>query len=84
MVIDYWKLILLTLAITELLKDDVIKNRKALPWVAIIVSVVIAVVYAGVGNGVDWSAVLGGLSAGVITTGLYKLVKDYVRAMRRM
>jgi uncharacterized membrane protein len=83
MVIDYWKLILLTLAITELLKDDVIKNRKALPWVAIVISVVIAVVYAGVGNGVDWSAVLRGLSAGVITTGLYKLVKDYVRAMRR-
>ena len=83
MVIAYWKLILLTLAITELAKDDVVKNRKTLPWVAIIVSVVIAVVYAGLGNGIDWSAVLRGLSAGVITTGMYKLVKDYVRAMRR-
>ena len=83
MVIAYWKLILLTLAITELLKDDVIKNRKSLPWWAMVISVVLAVVYAGLGNGIDWSAVLRGLSAGVITTGTYKLVKDYIRAMKR-
>lgn len=83
MVIAYWKIILLTLAVTELVKDDVIKNRKLLPWLAIVVSVVISLVYAVLASQDLVAALLRGLSAGVITTGAYKLVKDYIRAIMR-
>lgn len=83
MVIAYWKLILLTLAITELAKDDVLKNRKVLPWLAVVVSVALSLAYAGLTTQELLPALLRGLTAGVITTGAYKLVKDYVRAMRR-
>lgn len=83
MVIAYWKIILLTLAVTELAKDDVIKNRKILPWLAIVVSVVISLAYAVLASQELVPALIRGLSAGVITTGAYKLVKDYVRAILR-
>ena len=83
MLIVYWKLILLTLAITELARDNVIKNRKLLPWAAILVSVVISLAYVWSNSGMIWPAVIRGLTAGLITTGMYKLVKDYVRAMKR-
>ncbi len=83
MLIGYWKLILLTLAITELAKDSVVKNRKAIPWIAVIVSVVISLASVWSVPNMLWPAVIHGLIAGLISTGTYKLVKDYIRAMRR-
>ncbi len=83
MLIAYWKLILLTLSITELAKDNVIKNRKLLPWAAIIVSIVISLAYVWSESNMFWPAIVRGLTVGLITTGMYKLVKDYVRAMKR-
>jgi len=83
MLINYWKLILLTLAITELAKDNVVKNRKALPWIAVIVSLVVSLASVWSLSNMLWPAVIHGLIAGLISTGMYKLVKDYVRAMRR-
>jgi len=83
MVIAYWKLILLTLSVTELVKDEVVKNRKVLPWVSLAVSVVISLLYAWFGGGAALAALVRGLVAGLITTGMYKLVKDYIRAMRK-
>jgi len=83
MLIAYWKLILLTLAITELARDNVIKNRKALPWMAMLISVVISLAFVWSNSSLMWPAIVHGLIAGVITTGMYKLVKDYVRAMKK-
>lgn len=83
MLIAYWKLILLTLSITELARDNVIKNRKALPWVAVLVSVVLSLAYVWSNSSLIWPAVIHGVIVGLITTGMYKLVKDYVRAMRK-
>ena len=82
--IAYWKLVLLTLSITDLAQDEVIKNRKTLPWVALAVSVVVSLVYAWFTGGASaLPALVRGVVVGLVTTGMYKLVKDYVRAMRR-
>jgi len=83
MLIAYWKLILLTLSITELARDNIIKNRKLLPWTAIVVSIVLSLAYVWSNSSLIWPAVIHGLIVGLITTGMYKLVKDYVRAMKR-
>ncbi len=81
MLMAYWKLILLTLAITELAKDDIVKSRKALPWLAVVVSIIISLAYAGFSSQQVWPAVIRGLSAGVIATGMFMLIKDYMRAI---
>jgi len=83
MLMAYWKLILLTLAITELLKDDIVKSRKALPWLAIIIAIAVSFVYSGFSSEHIWSPLFRGLSAGVMATGMYMLAKDYIRAILR-
>jgi len=84
MIISYWTLVLLTWGITELIKDELVKNRKAMPWVALVVALAVSLVYVWWHGGQDFlPAVVRGLTGGLIATGMYKLVKDYYRAMRR-
>ncbi|RJQ13838.1 hypothetical protein C4553_02230 [Candidatus Parcubacteria bacterium] len=83
MIIAYWKLMLLTLAITELAKDELITERHAMPWVAIGVSILVSLIYVNFSEALIFAAIVRGFTVGLITTGMYKLVKDYVRAMRR-
>ncbi len=88
MIMAYWKLILLTLAITELVKDDFVKNKKTLPWLAVGISVVVSLIYVWISSGwvlnaMVWPALVRGLTSGLIATGIYKLLKDYYRAMKK-
>lgn len=84
MVIGYWMLVLLTWSITELIKDTVVKDRKVMPWVALIAALLVSLGYVWWKGGADFlPAIVRGLTGGLIATGMYKLVKDYYRAMRR-
>ncbi|KKS70594.1 MAG: hypothetical protein UV43_C0058G0013 [Parcubacteria group bacterium GW2011_GWF2_42_7] len=81
MIIGVWKLVLATLAITELSKGTAIKNKKYLPWLSIAIAIVISLLWALKNGGGMTEAVWRGLGVGVLTTGLYKGGKSFLKSI---
>lgn len=81
MIIGIWKLVLATLAITELAKGTAVKNKKMMPWLAIAIAIVISLLWALKNGGVMPEAAWRGVSVGIVTTGLYKALKTYLKSV---
>ena len=81
MIIGVWKLVLATLAITEMAKGTAVKNKKAMPWLAIAVAIVVSLLWALKNGGGMTEAAWRGLGVGVLTTGLYKGAKAYLKSI---
>ena len=80
MLIGIWKLALVTLAITELAKTGV-KKKKILPWLAIAIAIAVSLLWVWKNGGNTTGALWRGLGIGIITTGLYKAVKAYIKSI---